>query len=137
MIIVVDPMVSWCSFDHECNCTYWSNEYHETDYHAKLLHLRQKWVKNCATELAKFWHSLGETEMTKHWQKVRPKFGRTESSVDHYSSLCCQGNLVCLGAMSLKSSKQIQWKNYLVWYFCVVNLSYIIHSKYLKNSILV
>ena len=76
--------VSWCSLDHECNCIYWSNEYHETDYYAKLLHLWQKWVKNCATELAKFWLSLGETEMTKHWQKVRPKFGRTESSVDHY-----------------------------------------------------
>ena len=38
-------------------------------------------------KFAKFWHSLGETELTKHWQKVRPKFGRTESSVDHYDAL--------------------------------------------------
>ena len=43
----------------------------------------KKWVKNCATELAKFKHSLGETEMTKHWQKVHPKFGRSESLVDY------------------------------------------------------
>ena len=54
------------------------------NYYTKLLHLWLKWVKNCATKLAKFCHSLGETELTKHWQKVRPNFGRTESSVDHY-----------------------------------------------------
>ena len=29
-------------------------------------------AKNCTTELAKFGHPLGETELTKHWQKVRP-----------------------------------------------------------------
>ena len=82
-----------CSFGQECNFTYWSNEYHpfklgkyslfKENYYAKLLHLWLKWVKNCATKLAKFCHSLGETELTKHWQKVRPNFGRTESSVDH------------------------------------------------------
>ena len=47
----------------------------------------QKIAEMSKTELAKFWHSLGETELTWHWQKVRPKFGRTESSVDHYSKV--------------------------------------------------
>ena len=33
----------------------------------------QKIAKNCTSELAKFGHPLGETELTKHWQKVQPK----------------------------------------------------------------
>ena len=50
----------------------------------KALKKSEKIAKFATAELAKLQHSLGETEMTKHWQKVRPKFGRTESSVDHY-----------------------------------------------------
>ena len=50
----------------------------------KTLKKSLKITKFATAELAKLLHSLGETELTKHWQKVRPKFGRTESSVDHY-----------------------------------------------------
>ena len=45
---------------------------------------QKKFAKYCTSELAKFGHPLGETELTKPWQKVRSKFGQTESSVDHY-----------------------------------------------------
>ena len=50
----------------------------------KTLKKSLKITKFATAELAKLLHSLGETELTEHWQKVRPKFGRTESSVDHY-----------------------------------------------------
>ena len=57
-------------------------------------------AKMGTTELAKFCHSLPETELTRHCQNVQPKFGRTESSVDQYKKCyiyCTIMFLKCFG----------------------------------------
>ena len=53
----------------------------------KSVHFFQKIAKIGTTELAKFFHSLSETELTRHCQKVWLKFGQTKSSGNHYISL--------------------------------------------------
>ena len=111
-----------CSFGQECNFTYWSNEYHpfklgkysffKEIYYAKLLHLWLKWVKNCATKLAKFCHSLGETELSKHWQKVPPNFGRIFWNLHLFSFLKPWVTYLYRLCIKVKNTKGIFFEKY-------------------------
>ena len=38
-------------------------------------------AKNCTSKLTNIGHHLGKTKLTKHWQKVRPKFGQSSAKV--------------------------------------------------------